>query len=106
MGTAAMSAAPPAFADAVDDGAKKFADSVYPLLGKVDFERGPVIAKYFQDELKNQDPQKAALFIDKLLDAGLSMNPKLIARAIDTHERALDLAVNSPGLVVPKETFE
>merc|ERR1712232_82130 len=42
-GAAVVFGAAPAFADNIDDAAKAFADTTYPLMEKVDWERSPQI---------------------------------------------------------------
>lgn len=102
VGAAALvGAAPAAFADSVDDAAKALADTAYPLLEKVDWERTPQLSKWLSDSAKSWDPKMIAHAADTVLEAGLSMNSDLIVKAVAAHDKAIDDAVGRPGLVAP-----
>ena len=41
----------------------------------------------------------------KLLEAGLTMDPKLVDAAVKAHDQALDSAISNPNLVASKADF-
>ena len=43
--------------------------------------------------------------VAKLLEAGLTMDPKLVHAAVKAHDQALDSAISNPNLVASKADF-
>jgi len=97
-------AAPAAWADAIADASKKFSDATYPIAEKFDWGGSSAIAKYIADASAS-NPRQAALAVEKLLETGLTMDPKLVRAAVAAHSKALDSAVSNPKLVASKEDF-
>ena len=103
-GPALLAAAPAAFADAIADASKKFSDAAYPVAEKFDWGGSSAIAKYIaQESAKN--PKATAKAVVKLLEAGLTMDPKLVYAAVAAHDKALDSAVSNPNLVASQADF-
>mmetsp|Transcript_63671 Transcript_63671/g.149544 ORF Transcript_63671/g.149544 Transcript_63671/m.149544 type:complete len:371 (+) Transcript_63671:76-1188(+) len=93
-----------AFADAIGDAAAKFSDATYPIAQKINWGNTPIISSYLATE-SARNPKGVAKAVDKLLEAGLTMDPKLIKAAVAAHDKALDSAVKSPQLVASKADF-
>lgn len=53
-------------------------------------------------EVSAKNPKAVATAFDKVLESGLTMDPKLIQAAVAAHDKALDNAINNPGLVTSK----
>ena len=53
-------------------------------------------------EISAKNPKSVATAFDKVLETGLTMDPKLIQAAVAAHDKALDNAINNPGLVTFK----
>jgi len=99
-----LAAAPAAFADQIADASAKFSEASYPVAEKFNWGNSPVFAKYLAGVAAN-DPKAVAKAVEKLLDAGLTMDPKLIQAAVKAHEKALASAAGSPSLVTSKADF-
>jgi len=99
-----LAAAPAAFADQIGDASAKFSDAAYPVAEKFNWANSPVFAKYL-GEVSAKDPKAVSKAVERLLDAGLTMDPKLIQAAVKAHEKALASAAGSPTLVASKADF-
>lgn len=101
-------AAPPVTAEsggALGAAAAKLSDATYPLVSSIDWGSGtPLITRYLS-EVAAKKPQAVAKAVDKVLEVGLSMDPKLITAAVAAHDKALDGAVGNPGLVASKADY-
>merc|ERR1711971_633152 len=95
--------APAAFAD-VDSAAKDFAESAYPLMKNINWARNPVFTKWLESASQEWNPEKVSIAVDKLIEAGLSMDKKLIGKAVQAHQAAVEDAIsNDPkGLLASK----
>merc|ERR1719174_948132 len=98
--------AAPAFSDSIDDAAKAFADATYPVMEKIDWERTPQLTKWIADASKSWDPKLMAMATDRVLEAGLAADPRLIMAAVSAHDKALDDAIGRPGNVLPLNDHE
>mmetsp|Transcript_41351 Transcript_41351/g.97123 ORF Transcript_41351/g.97123 Transcript_41351/m.97123 type:complete len:385 (+) Transcript_41351:70-1224(+) len=101
---ALVAATPAAFADSIADASKKFTDATYPIAEKFDWGGSSAIAKYIASA-SAANPLGTAKAVEKLLEVGLTMDPKLVRAAVDAHSKALDSAVKNPKLVASKEDF-
>lgn len=101
---ALLAATPAAYADSIGDAAAKFTDATYPLAEKINWGNNPIISNYLATA-SAKDPKGMAQAISKLLDSGLSMDPALIRAAVKAHDKAIEAALNQPGLVAPKADF-
>mmetsp|Transcript_37087 Transcript_37087/g.85726 ORF Transcript_37087/g.85726 Transcript_37087/m.85726 type:complete len:376 (+) Transcript_37087:76-1203(+) len=101
---ALLAGAPAAFADAIGDAAAKFSDATYPIAEKINWGNTPIISSYFAAE-SARNPKGTAAAVDRLLEAGLTMDPKLIKDAVAAHAKALKSAQSNPNLVTSKEDF-
>lgn len=101
---AVLGAAPAAFADEIGDAAAKFSDATYPIAEKINWGNSPVIASYIATE-SAKNPQQVAKAVDKLLEAGLTMDPKLVYAAVAAHDKAIGSALNNKNLVASKADF-
>merc|ERR1740129_2306783 len=101
---ALLSAAPAAWADGIADASKKFSDAAYPVAQKIDWGNTPTIAKYLAQGAAS-DPKGIAAAVDKLLEAGLTMDPALVNAAVKAHETAIRGAMDKPNLVASRADF-
>jgi hypothetical protein len=101
---ALLAAAPAAFADGIADASKKFSDAAYPVAQKFNWGGSSEFAKYIAEE-SAKNPKGTAKAVEKLLEAGLTMDPKLVYAAVQAHDKALDSAVSNPNLVASKADF-
>ncbi|KAL9139156.1 PCP peridinin chlorophyll protein extrinsic protein [Amphidinium carterae] len=102
--TALVPAAPAAFADSIADASKKFSEATYPIAEKFDWGGSSAVAKYIADASAS-NPRQAALAVEKLLEVGLTMDPKLVRAAVEAHSKALDSAKTNAKLMASKEDF-
>jgi len=101
---ALLAAAPAAFADQIGDAAAKFADAAYPIAEKINWGNTPVISSYIATE-SAKNPGGVAKAVDKLLEAGLTMDPKLVYAAVAAHDKAIEGAMSNKNLVASKADF-
>ena len=85
----------------IGEAAAKFSEATYPLAAKIDWGNTQQITKYIS-EISAKNPKSVATAFDKVLETGLTMDPKLIQAAVAAHDKALDNAINNPGLVTSK----
>jgi len=101
---ALLGVAPAAFADQIKDASAKFSEAAYPVAQKIDWGKTPAIAQYIA-EVSAKNPKQTAKAVDKLLEAGLTMDPALVKAAVKAHSKAITGAVNQKGLVASKADF-
>jgi hypothetical protein len=82
-GAAAMMGAAPAFADKIDDAAKKLSEASYPFLKEIDWT-SDVYAK-----LPTQGPLEVMKAIDKMLIMGAAMDPAALKAGVLAHSKAI-----------------
>ena len=83
---------------------RRSSDAAYPVAEKFDWGGSSAIAKYIaQESAKN--PKATAKAVVKLLEAGLTMDPKLVYAAVAAHDKALESAVLNPNLVASQADF-
>jgi len=82
-GAAAMLGAAPAFADKIDDAAKKLSEASYPFLKEIDWT-SDVYAK-----LPTQAPLEVLKAIDKMLVMGAAMDPAALKAGVLAHSKAI-----------------
>lgn len=85
----------------VGDAAAKFTDASYPLISKIDWGNTPIISSYIQTAAA-KNPRGIADAFGKTLAVGASMDPNLVGAAVAAHDKALDNAIDNPGLVASK----
>ena len=85
----------------IGDAAAKFSDATYPIMQKIDWGNTPSISKYIA-EASAKNPKMMGAAFDKTLEVGLSMDPKLVATGVAAHAKAIEGAVDNPGLVGSK----
>jgi hypothetical protein len=92
VGAAAMlGAAPAAFADKIDDAAKKLSEASYPFLKEIDW-KSPVYGN-----LPNADPLKVLKAIKSALDMGAAMDPAALKAGVLAHSRSID-SIDAKGV--------
>merc|ERR1712072_11129 len=101
---ALLAAAPAAIADQIGDAAAKFSDAAYPIAEKINWGNTPVISSYIATE-SAKNPGGVARAVDKLLEAGLTMDPKLVYAAVAAHDKAIEGAMSNKNLVASKADF-
>ena len=85
----------------IGQAAAKFSEATYPLAAKIDWGNTQQITKYIS-EVSAKNPKAVAAAFDKVLESGLTMDPKLIQAAVAAHEKAIDSAITNPGLMTSK----
>lgn len=88
----------------VGDAAAKFSDATYPLLSKIDWGNTPIISSYIQTAAA-KNPRGVADALAKTLAVGSSMDLKLVGAAVAAHDKAIDNAIDTPGLVATKADY-
>jgi len=86
MGTAASAAmlgAAPAYADKIDDAAKKLSEASYPFLKEIDWT-SDVYAK-----LPTQSPTEVIKAVDSMLKLGAAMDPAALKTGVQAHSKAI-----------------
>jgi len=98
---AILGASTAAHADAVDDAAVKFADTLYPLMKRIDFFNAKEVKEFIGTYSQEADmnPVKIATAVDKILMAGISMDPALVRIAVKMHSQALGDAGSPLGKI-------
>merc|ERR1719293_323936 len=96
-GAAAMLGAAPAYADKIDDAAKKLSEAAYPFLKEIDWT-SDVYAK-----LPTQSPAEVIKAINAMLKMGVAMDPAPLKAGVLAHSTAIS-HVDSK-LVVPLSAF-
>merc|ERR1711990_773090 len=82
-GAAAMLGAAPAYADKIDDAAKKLSEASYPFLKEIDWT-SDVYGK-----LPTQGPLEVLKAIDKMLIMGAAMDPAALKAGVQAHSKAI-----------------
>merc|ERR1711988_583865 len=82
-GTVAMLGAAPAYADKIDDAAKKLSEASYPFLKEIDWT-SDVYAK-----LPTQSPTEVIKAIDSMLKLGAAMDPAALKAGVQAHSKAI-----------------
>merc|ERR1712121_367351 len=82
-GTVAMLGAAPAYADKIDDAAKKLSEASYPFLKEVDWT-SDVYAK-----LPTQSPTEVLKAVDSMLKLGAAMDPAALKAGVQAHSKAI-----------------
>ncbi|CAE7870499.1 unnamed protein product, partial [Symbiodinium necroappetens] len=70
----------------IGDAAAKFSEATYPLMAKIDWGNSQQIAKYLS-EVSAKSPKATAQAFEKVLESGLTMDPKLIQAAVAAHDK-------------------
>jgi len=82
-GAAAMLGAAPAYADKIDDAAKKLSEASYPFLKEIDWT-SDVYAK-----LPTQSPTEVIKAVDSMLKLGAAMDPAALKTGVQAHSKAI-----------------
>merc|ERR1712046_368759 len=82
-GAATMLGAAPAYADKIDDAAKKLSDASYPFLKEIDWT-SDVYTK-----LPTQSPTEVLKAVDSMLKLGASMDPAALKTGVQAHSKAI-----------------
>jgi len=82
-GAAAMLGAAPAYADKIDDAAKKLSDASYPFLKEIDWT-SDVYGK-----LPTQSPAEVLKAVDSMLKLGAAMDPAAVKTGVQAHSKAI-----------------
>merc|ERR1712205_41287 len=82
-GAAAMLGAAPAYADQIDDAAKKLSEASYPFLKEIDWT-SDVYGK-----LPTQSPAEVMKAIDSMLKLGAAMDPSALRTGVSAHSKAM-----------------
>merc|ERR1712107_388380 len=93
-GAIATLGAAPAFADKIDDAAKKLSEASYPFIKEIDWT-SDVYAK-----LPTQGPLETLKAIDKMLVMGAAMDPAALKAGVLAHSKAIqnvDKRRDNPG---------
>merc|ERR1712228_807763 len=83
VGAAAMLGAAPAYADKIDDAAKKLSEASYPFLKEIDWTSDV----YFK--LPTQSPAAVIKAIDSMLKMGAAMDPAALKTGVQAHSKAI-----------------
>jgi hypothetical protein len=81
-GAAAMLGTAPAYADKIDDAAKKLSEASYPFLKEIDWT-SDVYGK-----LPTQSPAEVMKTIDSMLKLGAAMDPAALKTGVNAHSKA------------------
>lgn len=110
---AILGASTAAHADAVDDAAVKWADTIYPLMKKVDWFENKEVKEFMATYANEVVPLKIAIAMQKICKSGMSMDPALVKLSVKTHSQALGNAGSIFGklasqnkLICPLQDFE
>ena len=90
-GALSMLGAAPAFADKIDDAAKKLSDASYPFLKEIDWT-----ADYAKN-IPGADPLQMAKAISKTIDMGAAMDPSALKAGVLAHSKAIG-SIDANGL--------
>merc|ERR1712216_894579 len=82
-GAAAMLGAAPAYADKIDDAAKKLSEASYPFLKEIDWTSG------VYGKLPTQSPAEVMKTIDSMLKLGAAMDPAALKTGVMPTARPL-----------------
>merc|ERR1712025_613652 len=82
-GTVAMLGAAPAYADKIDDAAKKLSEASYPFLKEIDWT-SDVYGK-----LPTQSPTEVIKAVDSMLKLGAAMDPAALKTGVQAHSKAI-----------------
>ena len=82
---------PPAFADKIDDAAKKLSDASYPFLKEIDWT-----ADYAKN-IPGADPLQMAKAISKTIDMGAAIDPSALKAGVLAHSKAIG-SIDANGL--------
>merc|ERR1712170_108862 len=88
---AAMLGAAPAFADSIDDAAKKLSDASYPFLKEADWN-SDIYAK-----IPGASPSAVLKAVDKALVMGAAMDPAALKAGVLAHHKAIG-SVDAKGV--------
>lgn len=99
---ATLLSVPAAYADNIDDAAKKFSERALPLFKKLDWSANPEWAKYLT--AASYDGKALAVALDRVLLQAMSMNPELITKSVEAHSHAIKNV--GPDLVLQPEDME
>merc|ERR1719408_684418 len=80
---AAMLGAAPAYADKIDDAAKKLSEASYPFLKEIDW-KSDVYGK-----LPTQSPAEVIKAVDSMLKLGAAMDPAAVKTGVQAHSKAI-----------------
>merc|ERR1712154_714532 len=83
VGAATMLGAAPAYADKIDDAAKKLSDASYPFLKEIDWTSN-VYA-----QLPTQSPTEVIKAVDSMLKLGAAMDPAAVKTGVQAHSKAI-----------------
>merc|ERR1711988_1724037 len=86
-GTVAMLGAAPAYADKIDDAAKKLSEASYPFLKEIDWT-SDVYGK-----LPTASPAEVLKAIDSMLKMGAAMDPSALKAGVLAHSTAINAAI-------------
>merc|ERR1719161_2311572 len=82
-GAAATLGATPAFADSIDDAAKKLSSAAYPFLQEVDWNSA------IYTKLPGASPSQVLKAVDKALVMGAAMDPAALKAGVLAHHKAI-----------------
>merc|ERR1712224_823482 len=82
-GAATMLGAAPAYADKIDDAAKKLSEASYPFLKEIDWT-SDVYAK-----LPTKSPTEVIKAVDSMLKLGAAMDPAAFKAGVQAHSKAI-----------------
>merc|ERR1712193_48911 len=82
-GVAASLGAAPAFADSIDDAAKKLSDAAYPFLKEVDWNSD------IYTKIPGASPSAVLKAVDKALVMGAAMDPAALKAGVLAHHKAI-----------------
>merc|ERR1712224_846959 len=90
-GVAATLGAAPAFADSIDDAAKKLTDAAYPFLKEVDWNSD------IYTKIPGASPSAVLKAVDKALVMGAAMDPAALKAGVLAHHKAIG-SVDAKGV--------
>merc|ERR1719316_650794 len=90
-GVAATLGAAPAFADSIDDAAKKLSDAAYPFLKEIDWN------SEIYTKIPGASPSAVLKAVDKALVMGAAMDPAALKAGVLAHHKAIG-SVDAKGV--------
>merc|ERR1712072_646875 len=94
-GVAASLGAAPAFADSIDDAAKKLSEAAYPFLKEVDWNSD------IYTKIPGASPSQVLKAVDKAIVMGAAMDPAALKAGVLAHHEAINAALGHMIASVP-----
>jgi len=104
----ALLAAEPVFAKIesanVGNAARKLADAAYPLMTNIDWTKNPVFLEWAREAAWT--PEQLATVVQKLLKAGIAMDPAYVKTLVEASERGVQDVLKNDRFLPPQDDVE